>query len=320
MKVSVVGAGVIGLTSAIRLREAGHDADIVAAELPTETVASSVAGAIWYPYRTSQNARAAGWSSRTLEVFTAAAQAGLPGVAMREAIDLLPEAMPDPWWADQTRGFRRPEADELRPSFVDGWIQETAVIDVVPHLRYLVARVEDLGGSITQNRLESLQEVTSPTGIVVNCSGVGAADLVGDEQVYPIRGQVVRVRGKPVPRVSIVERGPLALAYVIPHGEECVVGGTTNPGAWDRLPDDAVTDEILEKATLLEPGLAHAEVLEVKVGLRPGRPRVRLEYEAVADTLGVIHNYGHAGNGWSLSWGCAEEVVRIVDQVALLGS
>ena len=44
----VVGCGVIGLTAAICLREAGLDAGIVAAELPHATT-SSVAAAIWYP-------------------------------------------------------------------------------------------------------------------------------------------------------------------------------------------------------------------------------------------------------------------------------
>lgn len=46
MRVTVVGAGVIGLTSAIRLRQAGFEADIIA-------------GAIWYPYRSAADSREA---------------------------------------------------------------------------------------------------------------------------------------------------------------------------------------------------------------------------------------------------------------------
>jgi D-amino-acid oxidase len=101
----------------------------------------------------------------------------------------------------------------------------------------------------------------------------------------------------------------------MPHGSECVLGGTRRPGEWERTPDDAVTEQILEKAVMLEPSLAGAEVIGVKVGLRPGRPTVRLEHEAVPGTPGVIHNYGHAGNGWSLSWGCAEEVVEVAERI-----
>jgi D-amino-acid oxidase len=97
----------------------------------------------------------------------------------------------------------------------------------------------------------------------------------------------------------------------MPHRGEVVVGGTRDYGEWDRTPDEAVTERLLDKAATLEPVLAGAEVIGVKVGLRPGRPAVRLEHETVPGTPGIIHNYGHAGNGWSLSWGCADEVARL---------
>ena len=57
--------------------------------------------------------------------------------------------------------------------------------------------------------------------------------------------------------------------------------------------------------------LAHAAVLGVSVGLRPCRAVVRLELEEIGEQR-VIHNYGHGGAGVTLSWGCAEEVVRLI--------
>lgn len=316
MRVTVVGAGVIGLTSAIRLRQAGFEADIIAAELPLETVASSVAGAIWYPYRSAADSREAAWGRISLSVFVEAARTGLPGLALKEMVDLRPSPAPDPWWADPDRGFRRCEPSELRGGYVDGYVQETAVIDVVPHLAHLADTLERLEGAITRARVEDLADLAAPDRIVVNCSGVGARHLAGDRDVHPVRGQVVRVRGETVDRVTIVDEGPLAYAYVMPHGPECVLGGTRHPGAWDRTPDDAVTEQILEKAVILEPSLAGADVVGVKVGLRPGREQVRLEHEHIPGTPGVIHNYGHGGNGWSLSWGCADEVVAIAQGLA----
>ena len=311
MQVTVVGAGVIGLTSAIRLREAGLDAHIVAAELPIDTVASSVAGAIWYPYGSSAAAPEAGWGRRSLEVFTEAARAGLPGVMLMDMVELLAQPGPDPWWADSERGFRRCGPADLRAGHVDGYIQETAVIDVIPHLGYLGERFVELGGRIAHERVDSLTALVASDRLVVNCSGVGAGALADDPGVQPIQGQVVRVRGVRVERVTMVHEGPLAYAYVMPHGDEAVLGGTRRSGEWDRTPDDAVTHHLFEKAVLLEPSLADAELIGVKVGLRPGRDRVRLEHEAIAGTAGLIHNYGHDGNGWSLSWGCADEVVRL---------
>ncbi|WP_404714011.1 FAD-dependent oxidoreductase [Sphingomonas sp. MMS24-J13] len=51
------------------------------------------------------------------------------------------------------------------------------------------------------------------------------------------------------------------------------------------------------------------EIIDVKCCIRPFRPQgPRLDAEQIGDTL-VIHNYGHGGSGWSLSWGSAEIVV-----------
>lgn len=316
MRVAVIGAGVIGLTSAIRLREAGLEADIVAEESPVETVASSRAGAIWYPYRTSEDDRTAGWGTHTLQNFIAGTRRHEPGLATRTMVELLPETAPDPWWADNVPGFRRPETSELRPGFPDGWVIETVAIDVVPHLEHLMRRFVSLGGSLERRRITSLIDEAESQRLIVNCTGVQAGALVPDPAVYPIRGQTVRVRGGAVERVTLVERGPLAVAYVMPHGEECVLGGTTDAGEWNLVPDESVTVQIMEKAIILEPELADAEILDVRVGLRPGRGVVRLEYEPLVGTAGVIHNYGHAGNGWSLSWGCADEVARMAAMVA----
>ena len=187
MNVTVVGAGVIGLTSAIRLREAGFDANIVAADLPVDTVASSIAGAIWYPYGSSADTSEARWGRRSLEVFTEAAAAGLPGIVLMDMVDLLAEPGPDPWWADPARGFRRCAPSDLRAGYVDGYLQQTAVIDVVPHLWYLAERFTELGGRISHQRVESLRELAGVDHLVVNCSGVGAGTLAEDDSVEPVR-------------------------------------------------------------------------------------------------------------------------------------
>ncbi|WP_216319181.1 FAD-dependent oxidoreductase [Sphingomonas quercus] len=51
------------------------------------------------------------------------------------------------------------------------------------------------------------------------------------------------------------------------------------------------------------------ELVDVKCCIRPFRAQgCRLDAEQLGDTL-VIHNYGHGGSGWSLSWGSAEIAV-----------
>ena len=60
--------------------------------------------------------------------------------------------------------------------------------------------------------------------------------------------------------------------------------------------------------------MAEAEILEHKVGLRPGRSEVRVGREDLTDGIQCVHNYGHGGSGVTLSWGCAEEAAELVQQ------
>src|SRR5882724_7185488 len=61
----------------------------------------------------------------------------------------------------------------------------------------------------------------------------------------------------------------------------------------------------------LMPVRAHADrIFRTTVCLRPFRAAgPRLDVERVGDTQ-VVHNYGHGGSGWSLSWGSSAVAVR----------
>src|SRR5919206_2313436 len=102
----VVGAGVVGLTAAIRLREAGIAADVVARE-PPERTTSAVAAALWYPYRAFPRERVAGWSARGFEVLRALAEEPGSGVRMRWGTERVADGAPDPWWRDAVPTFER---------------------------------------------------------------------------------------------------------------------------------------------------------------------------------------------------------------------
>ena len=162
--------------------------------------------------------------------------------------------------------------------------------------------------------VDSLDEVARPDRLVVNCTGVGARKLVGDHEVYPIRGQVVRVANPGIDRILLQEHGPRDLTYIIPRFDDVVCGGTVEDNAWDEVIDDAVIDRILADCVALEPALEGAQVMGTGVGLRPGRSTVRLEVDH-AYAGPVIHNYGHGGSGYSLSWGCAAEVVALAAEL-----
>lgn len=308
----VVGCGVIGLSTAIRLRESGLDTRIVTAELPENTT-SAVAAAIWYPYKAYPEDAVLRWGARTLEVFEDLAKAPETGVRMREGVELRREATGEPWWAVAVPGVRRCAEDELPSGYRDGHAFVVPVIEMPVYLRYLVDRFAAAGGGIEERAIDSLDELAGEARTVVNCAGLGARELVGDDSLRPIRGQVLRVRNPGLDSFFLDEDDPEGVTYIVPRSKDCILGGTADEGTWDTEPDAAMAAEILRRCTALEPRLAGAEVLEHRVGLRPGRPKVRLETESGGDAP-VIHNYGHGGSGVTLSWGCAGEAADLVQK------
>jgi D-amino-acid oxidase len=152
--------------------------------------------------------------------------------------------------------------------------------------------------------------------VVVDCAGVGAAALTGDTGIKPVRGQVAYVKTAAPLRFMVDETGPNALAYVLPRPDIAVLGGTAEEGDDDMTPREATTQDILARTARLQPELADATLVGAAVGLRPARPSVRLESGTLADGRPLIHDYGHGGSGFTLSWGCAGEVARTVLTVA----
>jgi D-amino-acid oxidase len=165
------------------------------------------------------------------------------------------------------------------------------------------------GGTVQQRTLSTVDEVAGEASVVVNCAGLGAHDLVGDASMQPIRGQIVRVRNPGLTRFILDEENPEGVTYIVPRSDDCILGGTADENQWDLEPDPQTARGILDRCTQLEPQLTDAEILEHKVGLRPGRPVIRLEREEGPNGISLIHNYGHGGSGITLSWGCAEEVL-----------
>ena len=303
-RVVVVGAGVVGLSCAVRLLEAGHRVDVVARDLPLETT-SAVAAALWYPYRAFPHERVAGWSQVTYQALAGLSGVDGTGVRMLPGTELHHTRQADPWWRDAVPELTRVTA--LEPSYADGWSFVSPIVEMPVYLTWLVSRVEALGGTLTRMALTALPEHAE---VVVNATGLGARRMADDPSLLPVRGQVVYVDQVGLDRwwlSSGADGGPV---YVVPRSRDIVVGGTDDEGEWDRRPDPDVAKRILARAVEVVPALRRARVLGHRVGLRPARPAVRLEVE-VTDGRKVVHCYGHGGAGVTLSWGCADEVAAL---------
>jgi D-amino-acid oxidase len=304
-RVIVVGAGVVGLSCAVRLLEAGHRVDVVARDLPLETT-SAVAAALWYPYRAFPHERVAGWSAATYRALDALSGVEGAGVRMLPGTELHHTRQADTWWRDAVPELTR--VSGLEPPYADGWSFVSPIVEMPVYLPWLASRVEELGGTLTRMALTALPDHAE---VVVNATGLGARRMADDPSLLPVRGQVVYVEQVGLDRwwlSSGAEGGPV---YVVPRSRDVVVGGTDDEGEWDRRPDPDVAKRILARAVEVVPALRRARVLGHRVGLRPARPAVRLEVE-VTDGRRVVHCYGHGGAGVTLSWGCADEVAALV--------
>jgi D-amino-acid oxidase len=191
-------------------------------------------------------------------------------------------------------------------------------IDVPVYMPWLFQQVRNLGGQLVQAEIHSLAELAGAHRLVVNCTGLGAQKLTGDE-MFPIRGQVIRIRKPPgLPPEMLTAESHNEITYIIPRSQDCLLGGTYHYGDARTEIDEGIAAAILARCARFYPALAEAEIIEHRVGLRPGRRTVRLEVERTGEGMTVIHNYGHAALGHTLSWGCAAEVAALVQgQIAI---
>ncbi len=307
----VVGAGVAGLTTAISLAEAGLVTRVVAADPPSQTT-SAAAGAIWGPVLCGPADRTREWARVGLEVLSALADEPAAAVRQVSGREVAQEPVSPPEWLDLLPGGARMCApSELPDGFASGWWYTAPVVTMPVYLDYLRARYEAAGGSISLEPVSSLRSLDAP--VVVNCAGMGARDLVPDPSLVPVRGQVVVVRNPGIEEFYIDHTlHGTDYVYLFPHGDVVLLGGTAEEGAWDLAARPSVSERILRDCAAVFPRLRGAEVLAERVGLRPYRPSVRLEAEALPGGRVLWHNYGHGGGGVTLSWGCAREITAAV--------
>ena len=324
--VLVVGAGVSGLTTAVCLAESGARVLIRAATPPGQTT-SSVAGAIWGPHLVEESARVDRWGRETLAVLRelaadpAAAVRTLSGVQATRGVPGQagpPEGAPagPPHWMRDLGASPCPAGD-LPPGFASGWRYSAPLVHMPTYLGYLLARFGAAGGRVEAGTVGSLSAAGAEHGAraVVNCTGAGAYGLLPDPALMPFRGQVVIAENPGLTEFFIgLPDDASELVYLFPHGDTVVLGGTEVGGDWNTEPVPAVAERILRDCAAIEPRVNGVRVLRHRVGLRPFRPRVRLETETPGAGPLVVHNYGHGGAGITLSWGCAREAAGLAAQ------
>ncbi len=293
-RVAIIGAGVSGLTCGVLFAEGGYPTKIFAEEIGRQTT-SGAAAAIWYPYDAEPADKVIEWSLQTFDVLCDLSRNAQSGVSMIELRNFSRTGQLEiPDWA-HSLGARR---------FENGFALDVPLTDTTTYLDYLAMRFQGAGGEIScDRRFDRIEEVGRDYSFVINCTGVGARTLVPDPEVEPHRGQVAIVEKLVLNHAVVCDDPPLM--YAIPRSNDCVFGGS-NEISSNRNADPGLTSSIIAECSRVL-NIAAPKILDERVGLRPfRRSGICLRKEGR-----VIHNYGHGGSGFTLSWGCAQAVFAL---------
>lgn len=303
--ITVIGSGVIGLSSARCLQSAGFSVRILTREMPLDTT-SVAAGAVWSGSALAGRSR--DWAAASLRYFLPLTRQPGSGVILQRMREVYTEVMPDPWYADLLPAFDRVPAADLPAGLVDGYLMDVPMIAPPIYLQALHDQFLAAGGNIETRDVESLDEAAAEADLLVNCSGIGARQLADDAAVYPMRGQTMLIDA---PDIAQGYMDNERVDHIFPRADGVLIGGVKLDGDWRRELDPAIAADIIRRTSAIESGIANAKVQREFAGLRPGRAQVRLELEQRPSGQAVIHNYGHGSVGYTLSWGCAEAVAAI---------
>jgi len=153
---------------------------------------------------------------------------------------------------------------------------------------------------------------------VINCTGMGAANLLQDRQMESSQGHFILAYA---PHIRYGWCYPFTGAYVIPRTDGIVLIGGSHEVNTTTIPDKIILKRIWKYACMVDSSLEkQATIVSMGAGLRPFRNKTfRLEKERDAtkqfnfpQNMTLIHNYGYGGSGWSLCWGSASEVVSML--------
>lgn len=347
----VVGAGVIGLTTAIRLAEAGHDVAVVAQETPRSiflddsarqkgTYTSSGSGGLWMPFLL-EGEKIEKWATTTYQEYEKRGED--VGITFHEGFFLCAKENPElPWYTELTNlKVKTNEDDERIPKEYTAALNFKApVVNTAIYLLHLQDCAESLGVSITLTKelkdeddedddehlwdMECIRTYTGPETIVVVCTGVGSSLICPTEKLIPGRGITVRIR-KPGDKDYFITESPLdgivgsydegLLAYCIPKGKDLyTLGGTFFKGDWKEYALEEEVEGVIQRACkILQVDEKEVVVDTTWTGLRPITESGQAKVEIVEDQ--IIANFGHGGSGLTVCWGCAEEVCDIVKEM-----
>ncbi|KAF9226405.1 nucleotide-binding domain-containing protein [Gyrodon lividus] len=322
-EIVVIGAGVVGLSTAIKLQErSGYRVIIVAETFPTDPrtirYTSHWAGA----HHSSQafgDVRQKAMDKETFEVMWQDSDPEGNGAAAgcffrHNHTEFRGDGVDPSSWLDYMPEFRAVPEDDLVPNSTAGYTFTTFTLNTPVYLNWLFARFLAGGGTIKRMPLQHISQAfhsTQHPAAIIACPGIGARFLGGieDKDVYPIRGQTILLRAPWVKYGRTLSGADGSYVYLMPRCTgDVLIGGIKVANDWYPVPRAEDREDILTRAFALSADLAppsiratreptiddlRALIVDEGCGLRPARKGgIRLEVEWIGRGTGGEQQQG----------------------------
>jgi len=307
-QIAIIGAGISGLSTAYTLVNAGYNITVFAKEFSPNLV-SNKAAAFWFPYHVRNDVRAKDWCKFSYSFFEQLIANIATGISMVEIIKAVkPNVQDEDNWLNYMpeNSYSIVPQNKLPNGYAKAYLAKVPLIETQLFLPWLMQELQLLQTNFIQQNIEDIQSIATKFDVVINCTALGAKQLCNDATLVAVRGQVLLYEPDLINQIFIDNQTP---SYMVPRKDATIVGGTYEEGVDSNSVNENDLKIIQAKAEEILPAIQHKKIIGSWAGVRPFRQTVRLEKED-----NIIHNYGHGGSGYTLSFGCANEVLHILQK------
>ncbi|HEX8379222.1 MAG TPA: FAD-dependent oxidoreductase [Allosphingosinicella sp.] len=245
--VAVIGAGVMGLTTARLVQEAGFSVTIYTEALTPHTT-SNIAGGQISPFGhfeegtvtsewRAQFAAAMDYSWRRFQIMVGE-DYGIRWLPTYQHRSSGAPPRPNPYHP----GARGLSAAEHPFPVEHVHVYDTMYVETGRFLRQLTRDLQLAGGRIEVRRFATLADIAAlREGLVFNCTGLGSRELFGDKELHPVRGQLAIL----IPQPEILYAYQGRAGYMFPRADGILLGGTFEQDEWEATPQAADIERIV---------------------------------------------------------------------------
>lgn len=314
-QIAVIGAGINGLATALKLLQEKYSVTIFAQETTPHTW-SDIAPALCIPYHALPFDLVTKCININYKWCQQLQKLPETGIKLLDYYQYHPTTDIESCWMQEVGyDYTKLSSHELPNPYKLGLKSKIYRMDASLLLPYLQKQIIKAGGRIIKKYIHHIEDpILANFPIIINCTGANTTQFIKDPQAFPIKGQRIIIE-----KIAGLNKIQLAIlddqhyVAIVPRENDCWLGGTAIENDWDARASAQITDNILAKASAIIPQIRTKQILDVGVGFRTGRNRIRIEKQTLANNRLLIHNYGQGGSAFALAWGCAAMVLQHIE-------